>query len=223
MNETQSNPDPDVVFSRLLDGRGKAADWQSLRDLTSRDGAAWDRLIGNAGDQDVLGDVVSMAGARAEACDVNDAAPAPLPFQSAQGRRADRAVRAARLGWLVAACMALGLASVSLKTRLDVPPAPSTPVHEAGLVNLNSLTSNDLMTKFKDRAIREGSLVGEMPERLVIETRPSGDGKGYEVLYIRQLIERAVVDDLYKLGTDETGRKVIVPASLPTPKPTGAM
>ena len=40
---------------------------------------------------------------------------------------------------------------------------------------------------------------------------------------MRQFIERAIVDDLYKLGTDETGRPVMVPTSMTKTKPAGAM
>lgn len=225
VNDNQSNSDQDVVFSRLLDGRGKAADWQRLREATTGDAgnAAWDRIIGSAGDQDALGEAVVLAGECADLTDLqrakNETLPATLTLPSAQGRRADRAVRAARLGWLVAACLALGLVSVSLKSRMNAgAQAPIT----AG-ISLDSLSSNDLMNGYKARAAKEGTLVGELPQRVVIETRPSTDGKGYEVLYMRQFIERAIVDDLYKLGTDETGRPVMVPTSMPTTKPAGAM
>jgi hypothetical protein len=221
VNDNQSNLDQEVVFSRLLDGRGRAADWQRLREATAADASAWDRLIGSAGDQDVLGDVVGLAGERADACDADTSTPpAPLAFPSAQGRRADRAVRAARLGWLVAACMALGMVSVYMR-----PAAPSSGMQGANLApfSLDNYSSNDLMNKYKDRASKEGTLVGELPQRLVLETRPSSDGKGYEVLYMRQFIERVVVDDMYKFATDDVGRPVMVPGSLQKEKPAGAM
>ena len=38
-------------------------------------------------------------------------------------------------------------------------------------------------------------------------------GKKYEVFYVRQFLERALVDDLYRVGADETGAPVLVPAS----------
>jgi hypothetical protein len=227
VNDNQSNSDQDVVFSRLLDGRGRAADWQRLREATAGDGgnAAWDRIIGNAGDQDVLGEVVGLAGDRAGETDLhramNETLPVTLAVPSAQGRRTDRAVRAARLGWLVAACMALGLVSVSL--RPSGGGGGATQGANLAPFSLENLSSSDLMNGYKARAAKEGTLVGELPQRVVIETRPSADGKGYEVLYMRQFIERAIVDDLYKLGTDETGRPVMVPTSMTKTKPAGAM
>ena len=50
-----------------------------------------------------------------------------------------------------------------------------------------------------------------MPERVLIETRPSETGRGYELLYLRQILERTVVPDLYKFyGQDEMGRPTLV-------------
>ncbi len=220
VNNEQANQDGDVVISRVLEGRGRAADWQRLREVTNQDDGAWDRLIGSASDQDALGEAVALAGDRAETVAAGGSNGA-MVFPSVQGRRADRAVRAARLGWLMAACMALGLVSVSLRTG----GGGGAGVQNTGTAgfSLDSLSSSDLMNGYKVRAAQEGTLVGELPQRVVIETRPSADGKGYEVLYMRQFIERAIVDDLYKLGTDETGRAVMVPTSLPKTRPAGAM
>lgn len=221
VNDEHTNLDKDVLFSRVLEGRGRAADWQRLRETTASDAGAWDRLIGNASDQDALGEAVELAGQRAEAFAAGT--DEPMVFPSAQGRRADRAVRAARLGWLMAACMALGLVSVSLRTGGNGGSSPGALNPATAGFSFDDFSSSDLMNGYKVRAAQEGTLVGELPQRVVIETRPSADGKGYEVLYMRQFIERAIVDDLYKLGTDESGRAVMVPASMPKTRPAGAM
>jgi hypothetical protein len=228
-NEQSNLQDGDVLLSRLLDGRGRAADWQRLREATAADAVVWDRLIGNAGDQDLLGDVVTAAGDRAvemsllPAPGCVDALPVPLALADAprpDGRRADRGVRSARLGWLVAACLALGMVSLSIKQRIG---GENAAVPIAAGVNLDNWSAKDFMNNYKDRASKDGTLVTEMPQRVVLETRPCADGKGYEVLYIRQFIERTVVDDLYKLGVDDAGRPAMVPASLEKPRPAGAM
>lgn len=228
-NEHDNLTDRDVLLSRLLDGRGRAADWRSLRDATAADAVVWDKLIGSAGDQDALGDLMLSVGDRAANTDLLpapgcvDAPPVPLSFSGAQqtsGRRHDRAARSARLGWLVAACLALGMVSLAIKPWTGAENGAGS--MSAGL-NLDSWTAKDFMDKYKDRASKDGTLVAEMPQRIVLETRPCADGKGHEVLFIRQLIERAVVDDLYKLGVDDAGRPAMVPASLDTPRPAGAM
>lgn len=222
-NDNLDNLEQDVTLSRLLDGRGRAADWKRLKEAMGSNPALWDQLIGDAADQDALGDAVALAGMRAEATVLPDAATlqAPLPFeqtQSTSGRRHDRAVRAARLGWLVAACLALGMVSMWVR-----PQSANIGSQGAGIVSFDKMSASDLMEGYKARATREGTLVAEMPQRVVLETRPTADGKGHEVLYMRQFIERAIVDDLYKIGTDDAGRSVMVPASLSTTKPAGAM
>lgn len=217
-------PDDDVVVSRLLDGRGGAADWRRLREVVTADGSAWERVIGAAGDHDSLGAALADIGARADGTDLAAAPPAAEPEETlriarhaADGRRSDRSARSARLGWLVAACMALGIVSVALR-----PKEMQGPLNTAG-PNLDALTASDFMNGYKERASKDGTLVAEMPQRVVLESRPSADGKGHEVLYLRQFIERAVVDDLFKFGIDESGRPVMVPASLQKPRAAGAM
>ncbi|MFT3683372.1 MAG: hypothetical protein QM783_00360 [Phycisphaerales bacterium] len=223
--------DDDVTLSRLLDGRGKAADWRRLREAIAADATTWDRVIGCATDQDGLGALVADAGDRAGNIELGFATTAPnaespsdslrIDHHRADGRRSDRAVRSARLGWLVAACMALGLVSVALRPR-NAAPMNNAGGNTAGF-SLDKMTASDFMNGYKERAEKDGTLVAEMPQRVVLESRATPDGKGHEVLYLRQFIERAVVDDLYKFGVDESGRPVMVPASLEKPRSAGAM
>ena len=58
-----------------------------------------------------------------------------------------------------------------------------------------------------------GRVVGEMPERIVIETRPMPNGT-IEVLYLRQIIERQVIDHAYREVRDEAGNVIPVPVEL---------
>lgn len=232
MLDPSQTHDDDLTISRLLDGRGKAADWRRLRAITATDTTAWERVIGCSADQDTLGEVMTAAGDLASQTDLaganaggcGDSTPATLSIERhrADGRRVDRAVRSARLGWLVAACLTLGLVSVALRQPAGEGNGNSIG-QGAGLVSLDKWSASDFMKGYKDRAVKDGTLVAEMPQRLVLESRPTADGKGHEVLYMRQFIERAVVDDLYKFGVDESGRPVMVPASLEKPRSAGAM
>jgi hypothetical protein len=52
-------------------------------------------------------------------------------------------------------------------------------------------------------------VLGELPERVVIEAVPLGDGS-VEVRFVRQIMERAVVHDLYRVGEDEVGNLVAI-------------
>ena len=54
-------------------------------------------------------------------------------------------------------------------------------------------------------------VIAEVPERILIETRPTDNGRGFELVYVRQIIERTVVPDLYQFHSqDEMGRPTLV-------------
>ena len=53
-----------------------------------------------------------------------------------------------------------------------------------------------------------------MPRKILMEAQPAADGNGYEVVYIRQILERARVNDIYRFSQDETGRATPVPVQI---------
>ncbi|MBZ0171123.1 MAG: hypothetical protein K8E66_01960, partial [Phycisphaerales bacterium] len=61
-------------------------------------------------------------------------------------------------------------------------------------------------------------VLGQVPQRVVLETRPAAQGGGVEVIFLRQIIEREIVgpDRLYRLSRDEFGTETLVP----DPKPS---
>jgi hypothetical protein len=88
----------------------------------------------------------------------------------------------------------------------------------AGL-GLGGMNSEQLINQYVQVGQQEGKVVSMLPQFIVLESRPvtSSDGKpaGHEVLYVRQVLERAVVDDVYRLGKSDTGQPVLVPANMP--------
>lgn len=55
--------------------------------------------------------------------------------------------------------------------------------------------------------------VEELP-RVILDAKPApGGGGGYEILFVRRLVERATVPTLFELGTDEHGAPAAAPAS----------
>ena len=50
-------------------------------------------------------------------------------------------------------------------------------------------------------------VLGEL-SRVVVRTRPTDDGKGVEVVYVRRVLERTVVRELYQITEDEYGMPV---------------
>ncbi|MCU0689662.1 MAG: hypothetical protein MUE97_07985 [Phycisphaerales bacterium] len=238
----------DVILTRLLDGRGRVADWRALRQWTSRDASAWDELLAQSEHADALAALVGQAGTRAASIsiappssvaepapvlariDAADAAPAPRTLTSASSATA--APRSDRLGWLVAAMLAVGFVAITIRpgNPLDPaapvvlgPTAPTTitagfgggtsPIFSTPSPVTSALSPDELLGQYVARGREQGRVVGELPQRLVLETRPTSDGKGQEILYVRQIVERAIVPSMYRLSKDDAGQPTIVPAA----------
>ena len=67
---------------------------------------------------------------------------------------------------------------------------------------------------------QQGTVIGELPQRIVLDARPADDGIGYDVTYLRQIQERTRVPDLYQaVGQDERGRAQLVSYEPPAGNP----
>ena len=105
--------------------------------------------------------------------------------------------------------------------RLNLPQnSPSNP-QAAGLVipqltNTPSSATEDHLARYLDQGYEEGRVVGELPDKVLIRATPMAlqDGTiGYDVVYVRQILERVQVPDLYTFGAtqDELGRSRMQP------------
>jgi len=84
-------------------------------------------------------------------------------------------------------------------------------VHPAALVSAGA-PSGAYLEAYIDLGQREGVVVGELPTKYLIESRELGAGAGFEVLFVRPIVERRVVPAMYGFeGTDELGEPRIVP------------
>ena len=206
--------DREVLISRVVEGRAEASDWMRLRALSRELEGALARV------QDVA--LPAVGADRTERLGVLH-----LGGERWGGERAvavaGHRVRTA-LPWALAAC--LGLA---LFTQMNLP-ARVTPVPGAGGVATMGTSGaslgpsvmtpgysspDDALAEYLRLGKEQGQVVAELPQRVVVESRPAPGGAGYEVLYLRQVLERAVVSDLYRTGVDDAGRRVLLPASVP--------
>lgn len=217
----------DVVMTRLLDGRAQAAEWRELRALTKRDEEAWDDLIAQSEQGDALARMVGQAVGRAAGVPAERAVVGSI--QAARGDVGERAGESGnersghrsgdRLGWLVAAVLAVGFVAVVVKPggQPIMSGGGGNTVKEAGLGSglasgLFSGSADDALKHYVQVGKQQGRVVGELPQRVVLETRELPNGGGREVLYVRQIVERAVVQEMYRLGSDELGLPVMVPS-----------
>lgn len=215
----------ELLISRMVDGQATAADWAVLSQFAAADAGIFGEIAESQKINRLLREAACEAlgpVARVEITSLPAVAGTIMPGSAPTSAR--RLRRSAFLGWGIAACLALALGSQMLGTR----GVPIGPGNTAGLVPATYASPDDALNSYLELGKLTGKVVGEMPNRYVIKSQPlpaSADGSdpGTEVLYVRQLIERAVVKDLYRLGTDELGRTILVPApGAPSPVPASS-
>ena len=106
-------------------------------------------------------------------------------------------------GWAVAALVALAWVSGLSNFR-------SNGTLEAGLGS-STLTAAEHFQNYLSQGRREGRVFDEVPEKILVQTRPSPTGDEVEVIFIRQILERTTLPGLYHYqGEDESGRPTLV-------------
>lgn len=190
----------DRLISRIIDARAAEADWRSFRSLAERDPGVWRDLAAAQRQHELLCEGVRAATAAADGVGLPLADPRPLE------RRLDGVARWG--GWAAAAALVLVWAT-------GLRPGPAEPrLHAAGMAGplLHDATPDEALDRYLDAGRSAGLVVGEVPERVVVETRPRPDGS-VEVVYLRQIVERRVTDRVYREVTDDAGRRV--PVAMP--------
>lgn len=206
--------DRDILITRVLDGEATPEDWAAFRAMAARDQAVWADLA------DAQQDRADLASAVADAIAIADRVEAPVHRHAGEQLNARIRTGAAWLGWVAAAMVALA----GFTGRLGTPAAgpgdgPGVGAQQAGLFSISS--PEDAMKLYLDKGQQAGSVLGEVPDRVLLSSAPAADGNGYEVIFLRQIIERQRVETLYQLGENEAGQAVAVPITPPTPSPKG--
>lgn len=195
--------DVDSLISRVVDGQSGGAAWDELVMTAQADPQLWRALAEAQHDQTVLARGVEEAIAVAEAVEAPPAVP--------EGADDEASPVIARIGswsgWAVAALVCLVWATVA--------PRATAPSGEAGIIpaqaNVMPVSAAEAFQAYLDKGRQERWVIGEMPTRVLVESWPVVGGHGYEVLYLRQVLERTVVPDLYRFdGRDERGVATLV-------------
>lgn len=195
--------DPEVLISRIVDGEATPEDWNAFHLQANREPSLWRELAEAQQMHAELGEEVGVA---LRVSNLVDA-----PTQSEIERRFHNRIRLVGVwgGWLAAAC--IGLMWVN---NTQMAPTSSQPGSTAGAI---PLSLGDTLNDYLDRGKQDGRVLGELPEKVLVSATPvtGPDGKaigsGYVVVYLRQILERVEVKDLYQLGVDDAGRKQPVP------------
>ncbi len=203
--------DRDVLVTRLLDGRAGESDWIAFRDLARHDETIWGEVILSRRQCTTLERAFEPALTLAELHEMPDLGLAGVAATDLQDRhRLGGGGGGGLVGWAIAATLALGFIAQQsglLRTGMESRPGATGGV--------TAISPDAALQNYLDLGKQSGRVVGELPERKVVDVRPSPTGEGYDVLYYRQIIERTRVDSLYSIGASESGAPVLVPASAP--------
>jgi hypothetical protein len=89
-------------------------------------------------------------------------------------------------------------------------PVSSTGSSQPQVAGLGSFTADEAREAYLQRGKQDGSVLGEMPAKVIVQGAPIKDGQGYEVVFIRQIVEKARVDDLVRFTSDEAGQQRLI-------------
>ena len=194
MNQPREELLISLVIAQIVDGDAGAGEWDELSALGADDPAIWRRLADSLRDHKSFARAVNASVAQAEMVEL----PA-VPQQTARPKSVLRfPTWPSWSGWAVAAMVTLAATGYMLmnESQTGMTAAQSTP---------------DLLQAYLDQGRQEQSVIGELPERVLIDMQPSATGTGYDLLYLRPILERTHVPDLYRYeGRDELGRPTLV-------------
>jgi hypothetical protein len=194
----------EVLVSRIVDGEASSEDWRELRALALSDQSVWAELGEQQELRRELGEAVERAMALADG--------AALPMRSSPQPAQRMRLALAGGGWVAAAVAGLAL-------MINASGAGSTvvaPVQSAGMATPITSAAEALAT-YLELGKQSGEVIGELPTSLVLDRTPRADGKGYEVVYLRQIVEKTYVDDIYSTARGDGGELVVVPKTDPVP------
>lgn len=210
-----SDTDRDILISRVIDDEASAADWAQLKALAAREPEIWRELFEMQRGQ------AELASAVAQQLDVAEFVDAPVrDHLSAQlTHRVRRGI--AWAGWAAAAAVAVAWIGVRVGPQEASQVGQVGQMGQASVVNL---TAPQLLDQYLEKGRQSGLVQGEAPAKTLLSAQPAPNGVGYEVIYIRQIVERAIVTDLYQLGEDEAGNPLPVRLrfDVHTPQPVPA-
>lgn len=187
----------DILISRIIDGNAGADDLREVATLAAGDASVWDRLAAADADRSALALAMDREIAVAN---IIEAPMHECPSEPGESGGRYRFIGASGwMGWAAAAAIILAWTISSSGPRPVPTVGPGTEVRNV------SLSADDALAKYIEASKAEDRFIREMP-KVMVESHLAADGRSTEVTYLRQFVEKATVNDLYELSTDEHGR-----------------
>jgi hypothetical protein len=189
----------EALLERIADGEASAPDWSAFRTAAAIEPSLWQELAEAQRTHNELCAQVQAVVAAA------DRVEAPVEVLMTEGLTRRIRVVASWGGWAAAA-------AVLLAWGVGVTPGVRGK-QTAGLGPMLPSTPEEAFQNYLTTGQKAGSVVGEVPTKAMVEVRPVANGQGYEVIYMRQILERRIVPELYRDGgVDDRGQRKLVPA-----------
>jgi hypothetical protein len=211
----------DVLISQIIDAEGDGSSWAEFTKLAGADTDAWRQLALAQRDHAALTGAVSLV--------IDGAADIELPAPSARAvgmaGTPDFSYRLSRWGgWAVAAAVAMSWLGVQFSAIQQSRTAGSAAGVGGAVVPVGEFqvdSAQDAISAYKELGQRSGRVLGEVPDRVIIESRPLAGGRGFEVVYLRQFMERVQVPELYQVTRDDSGQQgMLLPVEQPAVRRT---
>jgi hypothetical protein len=192
------NTNLDMLINRVVDGVAARADWDALEAMGASDPGVWRELAQAQRAEQLL----RTAAGRAVAVAEHVALP-PGGVVHAEHRLKFRLRRVSSWGgWAAAALVTFAFLGRGQVASPGVQPAGLGP----------SFASSDQAYKqYLEQGKKEGRVIAEIPDRVLMDASQTQDGKAFDVIFVRQIMERGRVDSLSQLSHDEAGRPVLAP------------
>ncbi|MEM8758162.1 MAG: hypothetical protein AAGF47_10335 [Planctomycetota bacterium] len=215
MTEAETTQDRrDILIARIVDGRASAEDWRELRAVAADDQSVWSEI---AEEQELTREVEGLVDRAAAAADRIELPP-PSRVRGTPAHR----MRLVGIGggWAAAAVVGVLWIMGAPTSTAPVTSPPAGPTQSAGMPNPIN-TAADALKEYLRLGQESGEVIGELPQSLVLDRTPNEAG-GYDVIYLRQIVEKTTVDGIYQTATGDTGQTVVVPKPTPSTERTGA-
>ncbi len=199
-----SNERNELLVSRVIEPDATSKEWDELTAAAEADPELWRRTVNTLRDQQAITRAVNASVAIADDVSTTPGtsrlehrlAVGPAPSQRTQLMRWS--------GWAVAALVALAWVSGLSNVQ------PTGNGYQAG-IGSQVVSAADLLERYLVQGRREGRVFDEVPEKILVQTRPSPAGDEVEVIFLRQILERTTLPGLYRYqGEDESGRPTLV-------------
>lgn len=225
--------DRDLLVSRVVDGVASSADWAALDDLARTESSIWRDLAQAQRCNTELTRAVRAAIAGAERVTVSGLAEigardvgyaGSFDIQSHAQNRFNAMAR--WTGWAAAAALALAWVS---GVRTGNPSGGTSrsdgPVGAEATLNPfpGSASASEILAEYLRRGQASGDVLAEVPSKMMLEAIPMDDqAGGYEVYFVRQIVERTRVPNLYTFAEGEGGQLQAVKARISAPRRSGS-